>query len=71
MYPNPSSTAFEVTTSTEKAFSVKVYDHLGKLIEEQHSEDTTMKIGESYPSGTYTIIVSQDQNLKSLQVIKR
>ena len=71
VYPNPSSTAFEVTTSTEKAFSVKVYDLLGKLIEEQHSEDTTMKIGESYPSGTYTIIVSQDKNLKSLQVIKR
>ena len=70
-YPNPSSTAFEVTTNTEKAFGVKVYDLLGRLIEEQHTKGATLKIGANYQSGTYILKVSQGENQKTLQVIKK
>jgi len=70
-YPNPSSTAFEVTTNTEKAFGVKVYDLLGRLIEEQHTKGATLKIGANYQSGTYILSVSQGENQKTLQVIKK
>ena len=70
-YPNPSSTAFEVTTNTEKAFDVAVYDLLGRLIEERHTKEPTMKIGTNYQSGTYILRVSQGENQKTLQVIKK
>jgi hypothetical protein len=70
-YPNPSSTAFEVTTNTEKAFGVQIYDLLGRLIEKQFNQETTMKIGANYQSGTYILRVSQGENQKTLQVIKK
>jgi hypothetical protein len=70
-YPNPYSTAFEVTTNTEKAFKVKVYDLLGRLIEERHTKEASLKIGANYPSGTYILSVSQGENQKTLQVIKK
>ena len=70
-YPNPSSTEFEVTTNTEKAFEVKAYDLLGRLIEKQHTQEATLKIGVNYQSGTYILRVSQGENQQTLQVIKK
>jgi hypothetical protein len=70
-YPNPSSTAFEVSTNTEKAFEVKAYDLLGRLIEKRHTKESTMNIGANYPSGTYILKISQGENQKTLQVIKK
>jgi hypothetical protein len=75
-YPNPFTSEFKlnVTTSTEGAVSLKVYDMLGKLIETRSintidyiSED----LGSAYPAGVYNVIVSQGENVKSLRVIKR
>ena len=70
-YPNPTSTNFELTTNTEKAFEVKAYDLLGRLIEKQHTQEATLKIGANYQSGTYILKVSQGENQKTLQVIKK
>jgi hypothetical protein len=75
-YPNPYSTEFKlnVTTSTEGAVELKVYDMLGKLIETRSintidyiSED----LGSTYPAGVYNVIVTQGENVKTLRVIKR
>jgi hypothetical protein len=75
-YPNPYSTEFKlnVTTSTEGAVELKVYDMLGKLIEAKSintidyiSED----LGSAYPAGVYKVIVTQGENAKTLRMIKR
>jgi hypothetical protein len=70
-YPNPSSSVFEVTTNTQSSFDLSVYDMLGRLIEQRHAQNNTMEIGASYPIGTYTILVTQGENSKTLRVIKR
>ena len=75
-YPNPYSTEFKlnVTTSTQGAVELKVYDMLGKLIEAKSintidyiSED----LGSAYPAGVYNVIVTQGENAKTLRMIKR
>jgi uncharacterized protein YjiK len=75
-FPNPFATEFKlnVTTSTEGAIALKVYDMLGKLIEtrsintiDYSSED----LGSAYPAGVYNVIVTQGENVKSLRMIKR
>jgi hypothetical protein len=75
-FPNPYTTEFKlnVTTSTEGAVALKVYDMLGKLIESRSintidyiSED----LGSAYPAGVYNVIVTQGENVKSLRMIKR
>ena len=75
-FPNPFSSEFKlnVTTSTEGAVELRVYDMLGKLIETRSintidymSED----FGSAYPAGVYNVIVTQGENVKSLRMIKR
>jgi hypothetical protein len=75
-YPNPYSTEFKlnVTTSTEGAVALKVYDMLGKLVEAKSintidyiSED----LGSTYPAGVYNVIVTQGEQTKTLRLIKR
>jgi hypothetical protein len=75
-YPNPFTSEFKlnVTTSTEGAVELKVYDMLGKLVEAKSintidyiSED----LGSAYPSGVYNVIVTQGENAKTLRMIKR
>jgi hypothetical protein len=63
-----------VTTSTEGAVELRVYDMLGKLIEKRlintidySSED----LGSTYPAGVYNVIVTQGENMKTLRMIKR
>ena len=75
-FPNPFTSEFKlnVTTSTEGAVELRVYDMLGKLIEAKSintidyiSED----LGSAYPAGVYNVIVTQGENMKSLRMIKR
>ena len=75
-YPNPFAENFklDVKTSSEEALQVKVYDMLGKLVDNQIIDATQVEafeIGENYPSGVYNVIVSQGDNLKTVRVIKR
>ena len=75
-YPNPFANNFmlDVKTTSQSAVSIKVYDMVGRLIEQREvrlsdMENTT--IGDQYPSGVYNIIVSQDKIVETLRVVKR
>jgi hypothetical protein len=75
-YPNPFAENFklDIKTSSEEALQVKVYDMLGKLVDNQIMDATQVEafeIGANYPSGVYNVIVSQGDNLKTVRVIKR
>ena len=75
-YPNPFLDTFnlQVNSNSEEVISVKVYNMLGKLIEDKEvnfNDISSLPIGESYSSGVYNVIVSQGNEIKSLRVIKR
>ena len=75
-YPNPYAENFmlNVTTSAESTIQVRVYDMLGKQVENRNvdaSEIANLQVGNSYPSGVYNVIVSQGENSQTLRVIKR
>ena len=74
--PNPFAEDFklEVKTSNESAIQIRVYDMLGKQIENKNvavSEIENLIIGANYNSGVYNVIVSQGENTQTLRVIKR
>ena len=75
-YPSPyvESFALDITTSNQERIYVKVYDMVGKLLEERSFEMDTIEMqqfGERYASGVYNVIVSQGERVKTLRVIKR
>ena len=75
-YPNPFASSFllDVKTSSESKVQVKVYDMLGKLLEDttvDNKDLSVLEIGADYPSGVYNVIVTQDANYNSLRVIKK
>jgi hypothetical protein len=59
-YPNPFANNFliDVTTQSNSSVSIKVYDMLGRLVDQ-------------YPSGVYNVVISQDEIVKTLRVVKR
>ena len=74
--PNPFSDTFAVNVSTtaDSNVEVKVYDMIGKLLEVrsvQAGELEAQRLGNGYPSGVYNVIITQDQTVKTLKVIKR
>ncbi|MEN9322503.1 MAG: hypothetical protein RL699_283 [Bacteroidota bacterium] len=75
-FPNPFSSEFKlnVTTSTAGSVELRVYDMMGKLIENK-SINTIDYIAEdfgaAYPAGVYNVIVTQGETVKTLRVIKR
>jgi Secretion system C-terminal sorting domain/Putative metal-binding motif len=75
-YPNPFAENFklEVKTNSEQDIQVRVYDMIGKLVEDKMinaSDIQNFELGNHYPSGVYNVIVSQESNTKTLRVIKR
>ena len=75
-FPNPFAEDFmlDVKTSIESTIQIKVYNMLGKLIENKNvevSEIENLQIGSNYPSGVYNVIVSQGENTQTIRVIKR
>jgi len=75
-YPNPFAQSFglNITTESTAVVNVKVYDMLGKLIETRNESVSDLKeqrIGERYAAGVYNIIVTQEENVKTIRVIKR
>ncbi len=70
-YPNPSDKDFTLKVSNDN-FGYKVYDSLGKLVEQQEVKQTqTAKIGSAYAAGIYHIIVTQDKQIRALKLIKK
>ncbi|MEO7977126.1 SdiA-regulated domain-containing protein [Flavobacterium sp.] len=76
-YPVPSSSTFQLDLSTisNDAVSIKIYDMNGKLIEAFDFSDVeeakNQKIGGNYASGIYNILVVHGEYRKTLRVIKR
>jgi hypothetical protein len=75
-FPNPFTEGFmlDVKSASENTIQVKVYDMLGKLVENRNveaNEIENLELGANYQSGIYNVIVSQDGNNQTLRVIKR
>lgn len=75
-YPNPFASSFllDVKTASESKIQVRIFDMLGRIIEDKMLENaalSVLEIGTAYPSGVYNIIVTQDENYNSLRVIKK
>ena len=75
-YPNPFAENFklDVKTNSEASIQVRVYDMIGKLVEDKMinaSDIQNFELGNQYPTGVYNVIVSQESNTKTLRVIKR
>jgi hypothetical protein len=75
-FPNPFSNEFKlnVTTSTEGAVELRVYDMFGKLLDArtiQAIDFISEDFGTNYPAGVYNVIVTQGEEVKTLRVIKR
>jgi hypothetical protein len=75
-YPNPfaESFMFDVKTTNESTIQVRVYDMLGRQVENRNIEATeinSIQVGSNYPSGVYNVVVSQGENTQTLRVIKR
>jgi hypothetical protein len=75
-YPNPYKESFklDIQTNNSADVSVKVFDMIGRLIDQKtisFNNLSNIEIGNSYPSGVYNVVVLQEGKTKSLQVIKR
>jgi hypothetical protein len=75
-YPNPFANNFmlDVKTSSQSIVNVKVYDMVGRMLEQRDVRVSDMEattIGERYPSGVYNVVVSQGEEVQTVRVIKR
>lgn len=75
-YPNPYTGTFKlnIVTNNNANVRVSVYDMIGRLIEQREAtlnEIPQMEIGNGYPSGVYNVVVTQENNIKALHVIKK
>ena len=75
-YPNPFANNFliDVTTESNSPVSIKVYDMIGRLVDQQQIGVNSMEssaIGSQYPSGVYNVVITQDEVVKTLRVVKR
>ncbi|MDI1318561.1 T9SS type A sorting domain-containing protein, partial [Flavobacterium sp.] len=74
--PNPFANNFmvDVKTSSESVVTMKVYDMVGRLIEQREVrvlDLETTTIGDRYPSGVYNVVVSQEDSVETVRVVKR
>ncbi|HSD05650.1 T9SS type A sorting domain-containing protein [Flavobacterium sp.] len=76
-YPNSFNDTFtiDVNTSNQSPLNIKVYDMLGRLIEQREvvvlNNTTTIKMGQNYFSGIYNVILQQEKRVKTFRMIKR
>ncbi len=75
-YPNPFDSGFklDVKSSSTAVISVRVYDMIGKLIDDRQvntNEIDVFEIGSNYPQGVYNVIVSQDDAIQTIRMVKR
>jgi hypothetical protein len=74
--PNPYAGHFtlSVTSSSQEKVALKVYDMVGRLVEEREvkvSDLESTTIGERYPSGVYNVVVTQGEEVQTVRVVKR
>jgi hypothetical protein len=74
-YPNPYAKAFrlDLLTNNTSNINITVYDMLGRLIEQREIDSVELvkaQFGEGYPSGIYNVMVTQENEMKTVRVIK-
>ena len=72
-YPNPSKNNFTIVVedSHDKKIQIDVYDILSRKVSHIESSDgEPIVFGENLPSGVYLVLVSQDDNQKTIKLIK-
>lgn len=71
--PNPFSShlALNINSHSDEAVEVKVYDMLGKLIEQKTYSTLEIEIGENLTTGLYNVIVSQGSQTQTVRIVKR
>lgn len=75
-YPNPFNESFKlnINTSSEEKMNIKVFDMVGRLVDSMNTDTSKLaeqEVGNNYPAGVYTILISQGENTKTLRIIKR
>ncbi|UGS20584.1 YDG domain-containing protein [Flavobacterium cyclinae] len=75
-YPNPYTSYFTVSLETPSASMVyvRVFDMTGKLIEDREvapSQLEELQLGSQWASGVYNVIVAQDDQLKTIRMVKQ
>jgi hypothetical protein len=74
--PNPFATSFnlKVDNYTQETISIQVYDLMGRLVENNTINVNDLEntpFGANYPSGVYTMIVSNASEIKNIRIVKR
>lgn len=74
--PNPFFENFKIqlTTTSDSSIQLMVFDMLGRTIENKTIDAKTisdLELGSNYPSGVYNVVVTQDEETRTLRVIKR
>jgi len=75
-YPNPYSTNFTLSldTPSDSMVYVSVFDMTGKLIENREvmpSDLEDLQLGSNWSTGVYNVIVAQDNQMKTMRMIKK
>lgn len=75
-YPNPFSESFnlELNSNSSSSVNIAVYDMLGKQLVNStisSNETNNYQIGSELMSGVYNIIVTQDEHVQAMRMIKR
>ena len=74
--PNPFTDEFSLQLATIQTgdINVKVYNMLGKLIDNQtvlFDSTARIQLGSNFPSGIYNVVITQNENTQTLKIIKR
>ncbi|MFN3757504.1 MAG: T9SS type A sorting domain-containing protein, partial [Flavobacterium sp.] len=74
--PNPFSEGFNINvyTNSTQPVGVAIYDMTGRLLETKEvgvENLNNQAFGERYPSGVYNIVVTQDEEMQTVRVIKK
>jgi hypothetical protein len=74
--PNPFSEGFNINvyTNSTQPVGVAIYDVTGRLLETKEVTVDNLNnqiFGERYPSGVYNLVVTQDEEMQTVRVIKK
>jgi hypothetical protein len=75
-YPSPFSDNFslKIENVSNEVIKVSIYDMTGRLLENRKivaSDIETSSFGSNYPSGVYNINLTQEDDVKTIRIIKR
>jgi hypothetical protein len=75
-YPNPFANSFAINlrSNSTAPVSIAIYDMAGRLLEAREFKFdrlTTQQLGDRYPAGVYSVIVTQEKETQTIRVIKQ